>query len=121
MIFEDILENKPEEMKGIALQVRSLILKTDKRIAEGVYGGEKVRMSLYSIGGDTNVLYGMGVDKDHIKLYLHHTNKPDVDVAGLKLEGRGKHAKHVKIRTVDEDTKEQLSTAFESILEASGY
>lgn len=121
MIFEDILENKPEEMRGIALQVRSLILKTDKRIDEGVYGGEKVRMSLYSIGSDTNVLYGLGVDEDHVKLYLHHTGKPNVDVAGLKLEGKGKHAKHVKIKDMADDTKDRLSLAFESILEASGY
>lgn len=121
MEFADILENRPAELQELAQDVRSILLKIDKRIDENVYGGKKVRIALYSIGGDTQVLYGLSIGKDHVQLYLHHADKPGVDVAGLKLEGKGKHAKHVKIKTLNTEVKKQVTAACKSILEVSGY
>lgn len=121
LAFTDILTNQPPEIQAVATEVRKLILKTDKRIEENIYGGEKVKMSLYSIGDTHSVLYGIGCAKDHVKLFIHHTDKPGAVVAGLKLEGKGKHAKTVKLKTIDSAIKKQIQAALKSILEVSGY
>lgn len=121
LAFADMLTNQPPKIQAVAHEVRKLILKTDKRIEENIYGGEKVKMSLYSIGDTNSVLYGIGFAKDHVKLFIHHTDKPGADVAGLKLEGKGKHAKTVKLKAIDSAIKKQLQTALKSILEVSGY
>lgn len=121
MTFKDILTDQPEYLQNIANEVRKLILKTDESIEENIYGGAKVKMSLYSIGGTDNVLYGIGFGKDHVKLYLHHTDKPGADTTGLKLEGKGKHARTVKIKELDKTLKQHLSAAFNSLRTASGY
>lgn len=119
MTFEDIYTNQPQALIDIVHQLRGLILDTDNRIEEHVYGGEKVRMTLYSINHTNNVLYGLAVAKDHVKLYLHHTEKADTQT--LKLEGKGKHAKTVKIKTVDEDYLTIVKRVLSNIRDAADY
>ena len=118
MSFEEVLNSEPKELHQLATDVRTLILKTDKRIEEHIYG-TKIKTILYSIGGTNNVLYGIGFGKDHVKLYLHHTDA--ADVAGLKLQGKGKHAKTVWITEMSSTIKKQISSALKNILEVSGY
>lgn len=115
-IFSD---NYPQELKDVAHRLRTLALKTDKRIEEHIYGGAKVRMALYSIGHTDNVLFGIGLGKDHIKLYLHHTEK--VETETLKLEGKGKHAKTVKIKATSKDNLETLKRVMTNIRDAANY
>lgn len=121
MTFEDVLKEQPKNLQQLANELRTLILKTDNRIDENIHGGAKVKMALYSINETNNVLYGIGTGKDHIKLYLHHTDKPNVDVAGLILQGKGKHAKTVWLTEIDAAIKKQISTALKSVLKVSGY
>lgn len=120
MSFESAIENVSDDLQEVAQSIRQIILKTDKRIEENIYGA-KVKTVLYSIGGPNNVLYGIGTGKDHIKLYLHHTDKPEVSTDGLKLEGKGKHARTVKISEINKEYEQQLKNAFNSILDGSGY
>lgn len=57
-------------------------------------------MALYSIDGANNVVCGIQPTADMCKLYFHgweHLKK-----AGHRLEGSGKHARHIKIRAVEE-------------------
>lgn len=120
MTFDDIFTTKPtQELATLAQQVRSIALTVDKRIEENIYGGAKVRMALYSIGGSNNVLYGIGLGKDHIKLYLHHTENADTET--LLLEGKGKHAKTVKIKTVDKDYLIILKRVMTNIRDVANY
>ncbi len=104
MVFQDIVEGYPEELVEIMTFFQSLILSLDERIEEGIYGGKVVRMASYSMGRPDNVIAVTGLGKGHCKLFLHHTDK--IDTKGLKLQGKGKHAKHIKInhrQSMDDD------------------
>jgi hypothetical protein len=62
-------------------------------------------MASYSINRKNNVIAVVGPAKDHVKLFLHHCDK--LDTKGIKLQGKGEHAKHVKLfklEDFDEDT-----------------
>lgn len=99
MSFTSILGSVPEEIVAIAHRLRSLIMEYDLPIEEGIYGGKKVKMASYSIGRTDNVIAVIAPASNHCKLFLHHVDK--IDPKGLKLEGKGKHAKHIKIFTLD--------------------
>lgn len=118
MNFEEAIKDQTKDIQSLALEVRKLVLKTDKRLEENIYGA-KVKTILYSIGDTNNVLCGIGFGKDHVKLYMHHTD--NADIAGLKLQGKGKHAKTVWVNEMNTGFKKQISTALQNILVASGY
>lgn len=99
MSFISILEEVPEEIVAIAHRLRALILDEDQPIEESIYGGKKVKMASYSIGRTDNVIAVISPAPTHCKLFLHHVDK--IDSMGLKLEGKGKHAKHIKIFSLD--------------------
>lgn len=97
MQFEDIIKGHSHELVEIMTFLQTLILSLDERIEEGIYGGKVVRMASYSIDKADNVIAVIGLGNDHCKLFLHHTDK--IDPRGLKLEGKGKHARHIKIKS----------------------
>ena len=93
--FDELVEPFPEDVRETACELRRLIQRALPDADENVYGGLKVANVLYSIGRDTNVICGIQPADTHCKLYLHHV-KPG-DVAGVKVEGSGKNARHVKV------------------------
>ena len=102
--FDEIIENTSPEIKAIALKLRAMLLQLSQPVQEEIMGGAKVKFAYYNIGEYNNALGVIGPAKDHCKLYLHHTG--DVDQRGLKFEGKGKHAKHVKFydeKDIDEN------------------
>lgn len=94
-------------------ELQKMILSQSDQIAEDAGGGTKVKMSLYSIGRKDNVLAVIGMGKDHVKLYLHHTDQ--VDTRELELKGKGKHAKTVWIRNLHEMDRESIDFALKQI------
>lgn len=55
---------------------------------------------LYSIDGPNNVVCGIQPTENMCKLFFHrweHLKK-----AGYRLEGSGRHARHIKIRSTEE-------------------
>lgn len=100
MNYNDILEGHSTEIVDIIKALRKLILELDPTIEEEFLGGAKVKLVSYSIGNRNNVVAVYSPSANHCKLYLHHTDK--IDTKGLKLEGKGKHAKHVKIKTFEQ-------------------
>lgn len=117
MSFDTLLANKPEPIKQIAMQLKGLALKADKHVHESVYGGEKVKVALYSIGNINNVLFGIQPAEKFCILYLHYTET--ADTMSLKLEGDGKHAKHVKIAAMTEELALELKQVMKNIVRAS--
>ena len=95
MEYNDILEGHSPDLVAIANYLKNLILSFNSKIKEDIYGGKTVKMASYSIARPTNVIAVLGLGKDHCKLFLHHVDK--IDSNGLNLEGKGKHAKHIKI------------------------
>ena len=95
MEFKDIIIGKSEKIVEIMQQLRALSLTIHPEIEEDFYGGNTVQMALYSIGRKDNPIHGIAAGKDHCKLFFHHFDK--VDVSMFKLEGKGKHSRHIKI------------------------
>lgn len=115
MTFNDLLIGHSEPLQKILKNLQKLILKLNPAIEEDIYGGAKVQMASYSIGRKDNVIAVTGIGKDHVKLFLHHTHK--IDAKGLKLEGKGKHAKHVKIYALDEKDFDILLAVIDQVHE----
>lgn len=101
------------ELLKVANRLRELILSQSDQIEENAGGGEKVKMTLYSLGRNDNVLAVIGMGKGHCKLFLHHTDK--IDTLDLKLRGKGKHAKTVWISSLDEIIEPTFETVLKQI------
>ncbi|MFK7848335.1 MAG: hypothetical protein AB8G77_23810 [Rhodothermales bacterium] len=109
MVFEDIIEGQNQSVVEVVNYLRQLITSLDPEIEEGIYGGKVVKMASYSIGRADNVIAVVGPASNHTKLFLHHTD--NIDAKGLKLEGKGKHAKHIKIQqlqVIDQSDRDVL-------------
>lgn len=57
-------------------------------------------MALYSIGGPHNVVCGIQPTASACKLFFHGWK--GLAESGFVLEGSGKYARHIKIRSTDE-------------------
>lgn len=93
--FADLIAPFPAAVRESATTLRTLILEAMPEAHEDVSGGLKFAMALYSLGQPTNVACGLQPTAEHCKLYLHHVRPGDVN--GLRLEGSGKNARHVKV------------------------
>ncbi|MEL6557397.1 MAG: DUF1801 domain-containing protein [Bacteroidota bacterium] len=111
MTLEDVIADHTEEIQEIFHKLRTIVLNTNPEPDESFLGGAKVRMSSYSIGG--KMICVIGPYKDHCKLYLHHTDH--VDTGTLKLEGKGKHSKTVRISTLDEELSIEIKAVISEI------
>jgi hypothetical protein len=74
---------------------------------EAVSGGARVGMVLYSIGGSNNVVCGFQPTQDMCRLFVHRWQQ--LKEAGYRLEGSGKNARHIKIRTIQELQSEKVA------------
>lgn len=99
MEFKDIFSNRPASLFKLGEKIRHLILSLEQRIVETCHGGASVKMASYSIGKQDNVLAVISPSNDHCKLYLHHYDK--IDSGTLGFQGKGKHAKHVKLYSLE--------------------
>lgn len=83
------------EAQRIGLKLRDIITTYFKNIDETIAGGEKVKLTLYSRNGPSNVLCGIQkAANDTCMLYVHHV--PSINHDRLKFTGKGKHAKRIK-------------------------
>jgi hypothetical protein len=113
MEFIDIIEGKATDIIEIMLHLRDLSLTIHPDIIEDCYGGKAVQMALYSIHKKDNVTHGISASKDHCKIFLHHFDK--VDTSKFKLEGKGKHSRHIKIFEVQDIDKNSLLKVLKEI------
>lgn len=104
--FDDLVAGYAAPLQDVCRAVRGLVRATLPEATEGVYGGAKVGLALYAVAGGKTVICGIQPSGDDCLFYLHNL-KPD-DSPRLKLEGQGKHARHVKLRAVDGETRAEL-------------
>jgi hypothetical protein len=114
MIFEDIINNRPAKIGKIAFLLRKIIFESLTNIDERIYGGKKVQNALYSTGGSGNVICGIQASENYCILYIHKSNQ--VDTSGLKLEGSGKYAKHIKFKNAEEIDQNKIGAVLKHIL-----
>lgn len=113
MNFDVLLNNRPENIQLTAKALREVIISELPELNENIYGGKKVQNALYSKHDPNRVVCGMQTNNNYCMLYLHKTN--DVDTGNLKLEGKGKHAKHVKYTNPDEINKPLIKKILKDI------
>jgi len=93
MTLEETLANRPQPIQKTATQLKKLILDTLPDLNEHVYG-KKIHTILYSKENPNQVICGIQTSEKQCLLFLHKTE--GINTTGLKLEGKGKSAKHVK-------------------------
>ena len=103
--FEELLAPIPLELRRTAEWIRQLIHDEFPQLEETLHGGTKVAMALYSVGGQSVVL-GIEPGLHYVKLYLHHPDR--LGKTQFRLEGRGKHMRHIKFTAPPEDRREEL-------------
>lgn len=114
MDFKDTFSNSPTTLFELGEKTRQLIISLHPQIVETCHGGATVKMASYSIGRPDNVVAVISPGKDHCKLYLHHCDK--IESSGIKLEGKGKHAKHVKLFSKEDFDGEIFRPILEQIV-----
>jgi hypothetical protein len=115
MDFDELIATWPEITRPAAQAARKLILSQHPAIIEQIAGGEKVRYAAYFIGEPIHVVAVLGGGKDHCKLYLHHTSK--ISTGKLKLEGKGKHARHIKLFSASQLAGADYAVALKAVTE----
>lgn len=93
--FAELVAPFPATVREAADALRARIREALPEAHEHVSGGLKFGTALYSVGRPTNVACGLQPTEAHCKLYLHHVRPGDV--TGLRLEGTGTNARHVKV------------------------
>ena len=111
MTLNDVLEGQSKKVQDIFHQLRNILVNVSPKPDEAFLGGAKVRMSSYSIA--KQMVCVLGPSKDHCKLYLHHTDK--VSTGSLKLEGKGKHSKTVKVKEVTPELIKEIEVVLNNI------
>lgn len=104
--FDDMIAPQPPEVQETARALRALVLEAAPGADEGIYGGAKVGISLYSLGHSNNVLCGVQPAGGKVLFYVHHVKEEDS--AELKLEGKGGENRHVKFHSPDEVRREPV-------------
>ena len=114
MNFEDVLFKATPAIAELAYSFRTMILETDPMLEEGIYGGEKVRIALYHIGRSDNPAIGIAASEKHCQIFIHHFEQ--VDTKGLKLHGKGKHARHLKFFANDDLDEVRMKQLFAAVV-----
>jgi hypothetical protein len=84
------------EVHKLVVRLKKLIAEVMPEADENTYGGAKVTTILYSVGGPSKVICGIGPGKkDDCLLYLHRISEDDSPV--LPLGGKGKHCMHYRV------------------------
>lgn len=116
MTFDIIKKDRPENVQKTAQKLRDIIFETLNDIDENIYGGKKVQNALYSKGDPNKVVCGIQTNDNYCIFYLHKTDI--IETGDLKLEGSGKHAKHVKFYSPHEVDSQIIQSVITQIYEA---
>ncbi len=104
--FEALIAPYPPAMRDVASWLRRLILSEFPQVEERIYGGTKIGNALYSIGSPDRVALGLQPGERFVKLFVH--DPAHLGKTAFKLEGSGKHMRHVKFSSAPEDLRSEL-------------
>jgi hypothetical protein len=113
-MFEEILTGKTDAIKRIAQAIRASLLKHCPQLEEKIYGGDKVKLALYSIGDINNVFFGIQAGDTDCKLFLHRYEQ--VVSKYYRMEGKGKHTRHIKFRTTGDLNEMELASLIKQVV-----
>jgi hypothetical protein len=98
--FVELLRPLPQPIGDVATRLRAIVTEAIPEADEAVSGGARMGMALYSIDGPNNVICGIQPTESTCKLFFHGWQR--LQKAGYRLEGSGKHARHIKISSREE-------------------
>lgn len=98
--IQELLEPFPQQIRDLTDEIRQVILAVLPDSEENVYGGKKVGNVLYSVGGTGNVICGMQPQQTFVRVFFHRWER--LKAQGYRIQGSGKHARHVKISAPSE-------------------
>lgn len=104
--FGELIAPFPPHIRATASWIRDVLLEEFPQVRESMGGGTKVAHALYSVGGADRVALGIQPGPRFVKLFIH-----DPEAIGdtpLRLEGRGKHMRHVKFSEPPTEEREHL-------------
>jgi hypothetical protein len=101
--FEALVAPFPAPIQEVATWLRELILTEFPQLEENIYGGTKVGNALYSVGSSDRVALGIQPGQRFVKLFVH--DPEDLKATPFKLEGSGKHMRHVKFTSVPKNRR----------------
>lgn len=105
--FEGLVDPLPKEVREVATRLRSIVIDSLPDADEAVSGGAKMGMVLYSVNHPNNVICGIQPTENMCKFFFHGWEQ--LKEAGYRLEGSGKHARHIKIRSTKEIDGDSIS------------
>lgn len=117
--FADLVAPFVPEIRETAEWLRTLIRSEFPQIEENIYGGDKVAMSLYSVGGPDSVALGIQPSNRVVKLYIH--DPEHLGPTPFKLEGRGKHMRHIKFTAPPAERRDDLLSLMRIPVERRGF
>jgi hypothetical protein len=104
--FDELIAPYPGAIQEIATWLRDLITAEFPELRESIYGGTKVGNTLYSVGGTQRVALGIQPGVRFVKLFIH--DPEHLPATTFRLEGSGKHMRHVKLRSIPEERRDDL-------------
>lgn len=113
--FEQLLDPLPKDIRETAIRFRAIVKATIPNADESVSGGAKMGMALYSINGPNNVICGIQPTEDICKLFFHCWAQ--LKKSGYRLEGTGKHARHIKVGSPEELEADAISEMIKLVCE----
>jgi hypothetical protein len=102
----DVFAGHPVAVRRVALQLRKLVIETLPDATETPVGGAKVRLTLFSLGSSGKTICGVQPGAHGCLLYLHHIAPEDSSL--LKIGGKGKHARQIKVETLDQPMVDEI-------------
>jgi len=96
--FDDVIAPHPKPTRELAKRLRELVMDVLSNTDEQIVGGASVGLALYTHSDTNKVMCGVQPSGKTCLLYVHHLKK--LDHPRLKLEGKGKHAKHIRFKTM---------------------
>jgi hypothetical protein len=104
--WDDLVAPFPEQVQTTALWLRNLICEAVPGLDEGLHGGTKVAMALYGVGGQERIALGIQPGPRSVKLYIH--DPEHLPPSTFRLEGSGRHMRHIKFKAPDEQRRDEL-------------
>lgn len=111
--FLKTIESFPTEIQDLMIKLRKTIMELDPVFEEAFSGGEKVKMAYYFIGNNNKVVTLIMPSINHVKVFLHYFDRLELKL--IKLQGKGKHARHFRLQSFENDIIEEYKVCLLTI------
>lgn len=104
--FAALISPYPASVRTIAEWLRAELLREFPQLQENVSGGLRSGTALYSVGEPERVAVGVQPGDGFVKFFLHDHSL--IPAGRFRLEGSGKHSRHIKLRDIPETYRDEL-------------